>query len=99
VTRGPEEILAAVRRILADALSLSPEEVVPEARIMDDLQAESIDLLDLRFRLEREFGIQITSSHLAEAFQGASNAVDFRRMFTVESLCAYIAYRLGKPDA
>jgi acyl carrier protein len=99
MTRGPDDVLAGVRRILVDALCLSPEEIVPRARIMDDLQAESIDLLDLRFRLEREFGIRITADHLAHAFQGTTDAADFRRMFTVESLCAYIASRLRNPDA
>lgn len=97
MTPAEEQVLARVRGILVEALSVGPGDVVPEARIMDDLYAESIDLLDLRFRLEREFGIRITAEDLAEAFQGATDAADFRRMFTVGSLCGYIARRMEPP--
>jgi acyl carrier protein len=94
MTPSDDKILTRVRQILVDALSVAPADVVPEARIVDDLCAESIDLLDLRFRLEREFGIRITAEDLAEAFRGATDAAEFRRMFTVGALCSYVARRM-----
>lgn len=48
-----------VRQCIADALGLDADEVVPEARLIDDLGAESLDFLDIVFRLERAFDIKI----------------------------------------
>ena len=45
--------------MLADALNLPIEKVVPEAKIVDDLGADSLDVVELLSRLEDEFGIMI----------------------------------------
>jgi acyl carrier protein len=50
-----DEIFAKVRDLLVDALSVDDDEVTPAARLNADLGAESIDMLDIVFRLEREF--------------------------------------------
>ncbi len=50
-----DEIFAKVRALLVDALSVDDDEVTPAARLNADLGAESIDMLDIVFRLEREF--------------------------------------------
>ena len=54
-----EEIYDKVRGVLVDALGVDDDEVTPEAVIKDDLGAESIDFLDIMFRLEKAFGIKI----------------------------------------
>src|ERR1044071_6966297 len=54
-----EEIFKKVQAVLVDALGVDEEEVTPEAVIKDDLGAESIDFLDISFRLEKAFGIKI----------------------------------------
>ncbi len=59
-----EEIFAKVREILCEALSVDEEEVTPEARLTADLGAESIDFLDIVFRLEKAFGIKIPRGEL-----------------------------------
>jgi len=53
------EINEKVRMCIAQALGIDVEEVVPDAILFDDLGAESLDLLDIVFRLEKTFGIQI----------------------------------------
>ncbi len=53
-----DEILDEVREILIEALVLDAEEVTPEASLTADLQAESIDFLDIVFRLEKAFSSQ-----------------------------------------
>jgi acyl carrier protein len=58
------EIHARVARILADALGVDEGEVIPSATLQGDLGAESIDLLDIVFRLERTFGIKIPRGEL-----------------------------------
>ena len=59
-----EEIFAKVREVLVDALSLDDDEVTPEAEIADELGAESIDFLDIVFRLEKAFDIKIDQGDL-----------------------------------
>ena len=50
-----DEILDEVREVLIEALVRDAEEVTPEASLTADLQAESIDFLDIVFRLEKAF--------------------------------------------
>ncbi len=50
-----DEILEKTREVLMEALVLDAEEVTPEASLTADLQAESIDFLDIVFRLEKTF--------------------------------------------
>jgi acyl carrier protein len=67
-----DEIFQKVRTQLVDALSVDEDEVTPQARLQADLNAESIDFLDIVFRLEREFGIKIDRNELfpESVFQG-----------------------------
>lgn len=92
-------ILPKVRDILVEALSLRPEEVTAEARIVENLGAESIDLLDLRFRIEKAFGFRISNENLVSAFGADITPTEFRRRFTVEALCDYIGRRLEEAIA
>ena len=67
-----EEIYTRVSANLMEALNVDEEEIQPKATLRDDLGAESIDFLDIVFRLEREFGIKIPRSELfpESIFQG-----------------------------
>lgn len=59
-----DEIYAKVKEVLVDALGVDDDEVTPNAVIKDDLGAESIDFLDIMFRLEKAFGIKIPKGEL-----------------------------------
>jgi acyl carrier protein len=59
-----EEIYAKVRETLVDALGVDDDEVAPEATLVGDLGAESIDFLDIVFRLEKNFSIKIPRGEL-----------------------------------
>lgn len=59
-----DEIFDKVRTTLVDALGVDEEDVTSEASLRNDLGAESIDLLDIVFRLERNFGIRIPRGEL-----------------------------------
>src|SRR5271155_3818843 len=67
-----DEIYQKVSATLVDALNVDQDEITPTATLQGDLGAESIDFLDIVFRLEREFGIKIPRGELfPEAiFQG-----------------------------
>jgi acyl carrier protein len=59
-----DEIFEKVQTALVDALGVDDDEVTPEATMVGDLGAESIDFLDIVFRLEKAFGIKIPRSEL-----------------------------------
>ena len=59
-----EEIYAKVQETLVDALGVDDDEVTPEATLVGDLGAESIDFLDIVFRLEKNFSIKIPRGEL-----------------------------------
>src|SRR4030042_102858 len=62
-----DEIFTKVQEVLVDALGVDDEEVTTEATLMGDLGAESIDFLDIVFRLEKAFGIKIPREELFPA--------------------------------
>lgn len=59
-----DEVFATVRETLVDALGVDDDEVTPTATLMGDLGAESIDFLDIVFRLEKNFNIKIPRGEL-----------------------------------
>jgi acyl carrier protein len=59
-----DEIFEKVQTTLVDALGVDEEDVTREATLQGDLGAESIDFLDIVFRLERNFGIKIPRGEL-----------------------------------
>ncbi len=59
-----QEVFEKVRQALVDALSVEEDEVTEQATLTGDLQAESIDILDIVFRLEKAFGIKIAQEEL-----------------------------------
>ena len=91
-TRGRVE--QEIATILCEALEVPAGEIVPSARIIDDLGAESIDLLDIRFRIERALGLRITNEELVAAFGETTTAMEFRDLFTVEAMVSYLIERL-----
>ena len=65
-----DDYLAPVQEAVAAALGVDDDEASPDATLMDDLGAESIDLLDILFRIERSVGVKIQASDLGDEIQG-----------------------------
>jgi len=67
-----DEIYTKVSSTLIEALNVDEDQITPAATLQGDLGAESIDFLDIVFRLEREFGIKIPRGELfpESIFQG-----------------------------
>ena len=59
-----EEIFEKVQATLVDALGVDEDECTPEATLVGDLGAESIDFLDIVFRLEKNFNVKIPRGEL-----------------------------------
>lgn len=65
-----DAIYPTVAKTIADALGCDLEEVKPDASLINDLGAESIDFLDLVFRLERAFKVKIPRGKIIEDARG-----------------------------
>ena len=59
-----DDIFAKVRDVLVDALAVDEEDVTAKASLVKDLRAESIDFLDIVFKLEQAFGFKISQGEL-----------------------------------
>lgn len=128
-----DEIFNAVRDILCDALGVDEDEVTPEASLTKDLGAESIDFLDINFKIEKKFstpekpfkinqgelfpenltsdpnlvkdgkftdaGMELLKQkmpHVDFSAFDADRAVDnVSELFTVKSLCDFVARKLA----
>lgn len=80
--QSQEEIYQKVSATLVEALNVDEEDIKPQATLQGDLGAESIDFLDIVFRLEREFGIKIPRGELfpESIFQGDPDFVQDGRV-------------------
>ena len=65
-----------VRKIVAEKLSVEQDEVVPEASFVDDLGADSLDLVELIMAMEEAFDIEISDEE-AEKLQTVKDAIDY----------------------
>jgi len=72
-----DDIFGTVQTAVVDALGVDEDEVTPQATLLDELGAESIDLLDILFRLERKLGVKIQAADLAAYVQGGIADDDF----------------------
>ncbi|MFN3678634.1 MAG: acyl carrier protein [Thermosynechococcus sp.] len=70
------EILEKVKAIVADQLSVDAEKVVPEASFAEDLNADSLDSVELIMALEEAFGIEIPDEE-AEKLKTVQDVLDF----------------------
>ena len=65
-----------LKKIIAEQLSVSEDEVTPEANFIDDLNADSLDLVELIMSLEEEFNVKISDED-AEKIRTVQDAVDY----------------------
>lgn len=65
-----------IKKIVAEKLSVEQDEVVPEASFVDDLGADSLDLVELIMAMEEAFDIEISDEE-AEKLQTVKNAIDY----------------------
>ncbi len=65
-----------IKKIIAEKLSVDLEEVVPEASFVDDLGADSLDLVELIMSMEEEFGIEISDKD-AEQLVSVQDVIDY----------------------
>ncbi len=71
-----EEVTEKVRDIIAERLGVQRSEVVPSASFIDDLNADSLDIVELVMGIERDFEIEIPDDE-AEKIRTVQDAIDY----------------------
>lgn len=71
-----ESVETRVKKIIVDQLSVEEDQVKPEAKFVDDLGADSLDVVELVMALEEEFKIEIPDEE-AEKIATVQNAIDY----------------------
>ncbi|MBE9592777.1 MAG: acyl carrier protein [Proteobacteria bacterium] len=72
-----EEIFEAVKEALVDVLGVDEDDVTMDSSFYDDLGAESLDMLDLFFRIESKTNIRISMSEVQKVLQGDLSEEEF----------------------
>ncbi len=70
------ELEARLKKIIAEQLSVAEERIVPEARFTEDLEADSLDLVEMIMSLEEEFGVEIPDE-AAESIRTVGDALTY----------------------
>ncbi|ABP67198.1 acyl carrier protein [Caldicellulosiruptor saccharolyticus DSM 8903] len=70
------EIFEKVRKIIADKLDIEEDKITPESSFLDDLGADSLDIVELIMELEEEFNIEIPDED-AEKIRTVADAVKY----------------------
>ena len=71
-----EEILTKIQEITADRLGVDESDVTPDASFREDLEADSLDLVELIMELEEQFGMEIPDEE-AEKITTVEEGVDY----------------------
>ena len=66
-----------IRNVVAEALAVDPDDIKHETNLLRDLGAESIDLLDVIFRLEKEFDIRLPRGEIERRTRGTMTDAEF----------------------
>jgi acyl carrier protein len=90
-----EVVQTDVIEIINQSLMITKDKIMISSRLFIDLKAESIDLLDIRFELERNFGISITDNEIRESLGINLTQTEVYEKLTVESIITFVNNKLG----
>ncbi len=90
--------------IVARSLMIEEKDVQLKSSLMLDLDAESIDILDIKFAVEQQFGFKFHNDEIRNWLKNAAldrnlTEKDIPRLFTVGSLVEYVAHKIDQKNA
>ena len=90
--RSFDEVFAILARLVGDSLRVDPASITSETNLIYDLNAESIDLVDIRFRIEEAFGFRIDQRAFITAI-AVDNPQDVGMQLTMRRLTEFVIDR------
>lgn len=90
-----DDVFEILKQMIADALRTPAANVRLDSNLFVDLDAESIDLVDIRFRVEQKFGIQVEQERFVKSL-GADEPADIQKSFTVDRMVAFVMDELSR---
>jgi acyl carrier protein len=94
-------VLDEVRKAISETLSIDKDSIMPESSLIRDIGAESLDFLDINYRIEQAFGIRMARhfilEHIEEMF-GEGSAIDANSQIT-EKAVSLLKIRLGEDSS
>jgi acyl carrier protein len=88
------DVLAIIKDALAEECSVDPDRIVPEAHLLEDLEIDSLDLLNATFRIEQDCGIKVPVQAWIELEYGETRPE--RSPFLISSLLAFLEQALAE---
>lgn len=85
-----DDVFAALARIVGDAMRVDAATLTPQTNLIFDLGAESLDLVDIRFRMEEAFGFQIDQRAFVVAIAGDVPGGDVSTMLTLQRVVEFV---------
>jgi acyl carrier protein len=97
-TYSETEILEGLKDIIITALRVDRERLVPDARFFPDLGAESLDVLDIRFRIEEMFQLKFSDGEVIRQLGENLTHAEIEDKFTLQSLFDYVLKRINETN-
>lgn len=72
-----EEIITLTNKVFEDSFEISPEKLVPEAKIFDELGLDSLDIVDLIVALQKQFKVQIREDERVRTIRTLEDVYNF----------------------
>ncbi len=96
-THSIDTVLADVISVVAQALMTSTEKVHADSRLYGELGAESIDLLDVRFRLEKQFALSIPEGAIIRSLGPGLTPAEIDAALTPRNIARFVVSMLNVP--
>ena len=95
-TLSDADVFTGIVAIVATALRITPGQITPSSRLFKDLNAESLDIVDIRFQIEHTFGFKIDQGEIYRALGKELTSDELHEKLTVASIAEFVKFRLAQ---
>jgi len=89
-----KQVFEIVCSNISEALRIPLVKITPDSRVFIDLGAGSLDIIDIRFRLEHAFGFKVQDKEMVQSLGKDLSAAEIQETFTVAAIVRFISQRL-----